>query len=136
MIRKWLGVVVILVMAVVLLNLSSCAREQKLESITLSPANGFVFGGVGATGTFTAYGNFIHPPETKDVTSQVVWSVDIANFGTINQQGVITYQRSDGCGSGLVNATYNNPPGNANGSVIVGSAPVKGSQSGSGSGCP
>ena len=136
MIRKWLGVVATLVMAVVLLNLSSCAREQKLESITLSPSGGFVFGGYGATGTFTAYGNFIHPPETKDVTSQVVWSVDIANFGTINQQGVMTYQRSDGCGHGLVNATYNNPPGNPQGSVIVGSAPVKGSLSGSSPGCP
>lgn len=135
MIRKWLSAVAIFVMAVVLLNLSSCAREQKLTSITLSPSGGFVFGGFGATGTFTAYGNFIHPPETKDVTNQVVWSVDVANFGTINQQGVITYQRSDGCGSGLVNAAYNNPPGNADGSVIVGSAPVKGSQSGS-QGCP
>jgi threonine aldolase len=73
--------------------------------------------------------------DVRDFVSVVVWSVDVANFGTINQQGVITYQRNDGCGSGLVNATYNNPPGNANGSVIVGSAPVKGSQSGS-AGCP
>lgn len=123
---KWLGVVVLVALAAGMLNTSSCAREQKLEAITLSPAGGFVFGGMNATGTFTAYGSFIHPPETKDVTSQVVWSIDIANFGTINQQGVITYQRSDGCGSGLVNATYNNPPGNPHGSVIVGSAPVSG----------
>ena len=57
---KWLGVVVLAVLAVGMLNTSSCAREQKLESITLSPAGGFVFGGFGATGQFTAYGNFVH----------------------------------------------------------------------------
>ena len=60
----------------------------------------------------------------------VSWTIDIANFGTINQQGVITYQRTDGCGSGLVNATYNNPPGTPHGSVMVGSAPVSGANQG------
>ena len=132
--RKWLGVVGLVVVATAMLNTSGCAHAQKLVSINLSPAGGFVFGGYGATGTFTAYGTFIHPPETKDITDQVVWSIDIANFGTITQQGVITYQRYDGCGGGLVNATYNNPPGNPSGSVIVGSAPVSGANQGL-SGC-
>ena len=135
--RKWLGIVVLVVVASGMLNTSGCAHGQKLVSINLSPAGGFVFGGPGASGQFTAYGNFIHPPETKDVTDQVVWSIDIENFGTITAQGLITYQRTDGCGSGLVNATYNNPPGNPSGSVIVGSAPVSGAnqQSGSGGSC-
>jgi len=123
---KWISIGILVAMAAVLANTSSCAREQTLESITLSPAGGFIFEGFGATGQFTAYGNFIHPPETKDVTDKVVWSLDIQNFGTINQQGVVTYTRTDGCGSGLVNATYNNPPGNPSGSVVVGSAPVSG----------
>lgn len=123
---KWVGLGVLLAVAVMMLNMPSCARQQTLESITLSPAGGFVFEGFGATGQFTAYGTFIHPPQTKDVTDKVVWSLDIQNFGSVNQQGVVTYTRSDGCGSGLVNATYNNPPGTPNGSVIVGSAPVSG----------
>jgi hypothetical protein len=123
---KWISIGVLVVVAAVMLNMSSCAREQTLESITLSPAGGFTFEGFGATGQFTAYGNFIHPPETKDVTNQVIWSLDIQYFGTINNQGVVTYTRTDGCGSGLVNATYNNPPGQPKGSVIVGSAPVYG----------
>ena len=127
---KWSRMVVVAALAAGMVTSLSCAHEQKLESITLSPSGGFVFGGLNATGTFTAYGNFIHPPETKDVTAQVVWSIDIANFGTINQQGVITYGRTDGCGSGLVNATYNNPPGNPHGSVMVGSAPVSGANQG------
>jgi hypothetical protein len=123
---KWIIIAVLVAMAAALLNTSSCARQQTLESITLSPAGGFVFEGFGATGQFTAYGNFIHPPETKDVSDKVVWSLDIQYFGTINQQGVVTYTRTDGCGTGQVNATYNNPPGQPGGSVVVGSAPVSG----------
>jgi hypothetical protein len=123
---KWISLAVLVAMAAALLNTSSCAREQTLESITLSPAGGFVFEGYGAVGQFTAYGNFIHPPETKDVTDKVVWSLDIQNFGNVTPQGIVTYTRTDGCGSGQVNATYNNPPGDPAGSVIVGSAAVSG----------
>jgi hypothetical protein len=123
---KWFSIAVLMVVAATVMSQPSCARNQQLVSIALSPAGGFVFGGYGATGQFTAYGSFIHPPETKDVTDKVVWSIDIENFGTITQQGLITYQRNDGCGSGLVNATYNTPPGNPSGSVVVGSAPVAG----------
>lgn len=127
---RWLGILVVSAIAAGLLNISSCARDQRLESITLQPSGGFVFEGPGAQAQFIALGTFIHPPETKDVSDKVVWSLDIANFGTITQQGVVTYIRGDGCGSGLVNATYNNPPGNPNGSVIVGSASVKGANDG------
>ena len=127
--RKWLGTLILVGVAAALLNTSSCARDQQLVSITLSPAGGFTFEGFGATGQFTAYGAYIHPPETKDITDKVVWSVDIANFATITQQGLITYNRTDGCGSGLVNATFNKNPSNpTSGSVIVGSAPVQGAK--------
>jgi len=125
--RKWLSTLILAGVATALLNTSSCARDQRLVSITLSPAEGFTFEGFGATGQFTAYGTYIHPPETKDITNKVVWSVDIANFATITQQGLITYDRTDGCGRGLVNATFNSHPSNpSSGSVIVGSAPVQG----------
>ena len=125
--RKWLGTIVLVGIAAALLNTSSCARSQQLVAITLSPSGGFTFEGFGAQGQFTAYGSYIHPPETKDITNNVVWSLDIANFGTITQQGVVTYERTDGCGSGLVNATFNSDPSNPSaGSVLVGSAPVKG----------
>lgn len=123
---KWVSIASLMAFAGILLSQPGCARPQQLVSINLSPAGGYTFHGYGASGTFTAYGVFIHPPETKDVTDQVVWSLDIANFGTITQQGVVTYTRTDDCGSGFVNATYNNPPGNPSGSVIVGTAPVYG----------
>jgi hypothetical protein len=133
---KWVSIAGLMVVAGILLSQPSCARSQQLVAINLSPAGGFVFHGFGATGQFTAYGVYIHPPETKDVTDKVVWSLDVQNFGAITQQGVVTYQRTDDCGSGFVNATYNNPPGNPSGSVIVGSAQVSGSEASSSTLCP
>lgn len=125
MIRKLLGVIVLIVTATVVISFSSCARDQQLVSITLQPSGGFVFEGFGAQGQFTALGAYIHPPITKDITNQVVWSLDIANFGDITQSGQITYTRTDGCGSGNVSATYTHGE-----SVMVGSAPVKGANDG------
>lgn len=130
MIRKWFAVAALAVIAVALVYTSGCARDQKLESITLSPTGGFVFEGSFAAGQFTAYGNYIHPPETKDISSIVTWSINIQNFGTISSNGLVTYTRTDGCGSGQVSATYKN----GDGSVVVGSAPVSGGNN-NGAGC-
>src|SRR5208337_5165089 len=57
-----------------------------------------------------------------------------ANFGTITQSGTITYLRTDGCGSGDVTATAS--PGGSlptSGSVVIGTAPVKGANDGTSS---
>jgi len=124
---KWFSGFAVLIAAVALLNVSSCARSQQLIGISLAPSGGFVFEGLNATGQFTAYGTYIHPPETKDITNKVVWSLDIANFATLTQTGLITYTRADGCGSGQVTATWNSKPGDPSaGSVLTASAPVSG----------
>src|ERR1700730_5729233 len=121
---KWLSVVVLAVGGLLLFSLSSCARDQKLVSIAVQPSAGFVFEGFNAQGQFTALGTYIHPPETKDITDKVVWSLDVANFGTLTQTGQLTYTRTDGCGSGLVTATFYRTPANPSaGSVVQGSAP-------------
>jgi hypothetical protein len=133
---RWWSVVVLVVAGVLLFSLSSCARDQKLVSIALQPSAGFVFEGFGAQGQFTALGTYIHPPETKDITDKVVWSLNIANFGTLTQTGQLTYTRADGCGSGEVSATvYSNPANPTAGSAVVASAPVKGSKDGA-TNCP
>lgn len=125
--RKWFSIAALFIVANALLNLSSCAHSQQLESITVQPTGGFVFEGYDAQGQFTAFGTYIHPPETKDITDKVVWSLDIANFGTLTQTGELTYTRTDGCGSGEVTATYySNPSDPTAGSAITGSAPVSG----------
>jgi hypothetical protein len=129
--RKWWSVIPIIAAAALLLSQPSCAHNQDLVSITLQPSGGFVFEGFGAQGQFTALGTYIHPPETKDVSNQVVWTLDIANFGTLTQTGQITYTRFDGCGSGDVTATfYSNPKNPSSGSAIIGTAPVKGTNDG------
>jgi hypothetical protein len=129
---KWLSIVILVVCGALLFSLSSCARDQKLVSIAVQPSAGFVFEGFGAQGQFTALGPYIHPPETKDITNKVVWSLNIANFGTLTQTGQLTYTRADGCGSGEVTATaYSNPANPSAGSAVVASAPVKGVLDGS-----
>ncbi|HZR59007.1 MAG TPA: Ig-like domain-containing protein [Terriglobales bacterium] len=104
--------------------LPSCGHEQSLQSITVRPS-GFVFEGVGAQGQFTAVGNYIHPPESKDITDQVLWKIDVANLATVSSTGLATALNT--CGSGNVTATvYSNPKNPSDGSIIIGSATVKG----------
>ena len=127
MIRKFLSLIAICLVA---LTIGSCGSNQHLVSIALQPSGGFVFEGPGAQGQFTAVGTYVHPPENKDITNQVTWSLDIANFATLTQTGLITYTRTDGCGSGNVTATFHNPPGSASNSIISASAPVSGANDG------
>jgi len=129
---RWLSIVVLVFGGVLLLSLMSCGRDQKLVSIAVQPSGGFVFEGYGAQGQFTAFGTYIHPPETKDITDKVVWSLDIANFGTLTKTGQLTYTRTDGCGGGDVTATFYSNSGNPTaGSAMLASAPVKGANEGS-----
>lgn len=129
--QKWWVVASLLAILSGVVALPSCGSRQQLVSITLQPSDGFVFEGPGATGQFTAYGTYIHPPVTKDISDQVTWTLDIANFATLTQTGLITYIRTDGCGSGQVTATlYSDPTDPKAGSLISGSAPVKGGNDG------
>jgi len=122
--KRWFG---LLGIGFAGLTLLSCSSGQQLVSITLQPSAGFVFEGFDAKGQFTALGTYTHPPETKDITNQVVWKLNIANFGTLTQTGQITYTRTDGCGSGDVTATqYSNPSNPTASSAVFAIAPVKG----------
>ena len=130
--RKCFDILAMVATATLLFAASSCGFNQHLVSISLQPAGGFVFEGYGAQGQFTATGTYIHPPQTKDLTNQAAWTLNIANFGTLTQTGQITYTRTDGCGSGEVTATMNTDPSDPkSGSVISGTAPVSGANNGS-----
>jgi hypothetical protein len=120
---KWLKLALACSIAIMV---PSCGHDQQLTAIEVRPS-GFVFGGFGAQGQFTAIGSYIHPPETKDVTNQVVWTIDVKNFATVTQTGLVTSTRIDGCGSGNVTASHYSDPSNpSRGTVIAGSAFVKG----------
>ena len=124
MLRSWLRLVLV---CSAIVMLPSCGHDQKLVSMELQPKLGFVFEGPGAQGQFTALGTYVHPPETKDISNQVVWKLDIGNFGDLTQTGQMTYTRADGCGSGNVTAThYDDPSDPTHGQTITAGAPVAG----------
>ena len=65
------------------LSLPSCGHDQKLVSVTGQPTT-FTFLTQAGSEQFTATGTYIHPPATKDVTSQATWKVD---DGVVNING-------------------------------------------------
>ena len=49
-------------------------------------------------------GTYDHPPETKDITNIVTWSVDSQNLVTITNTSLVT--ATSICGSGNLTASY------------------------------
>lgn len=114
MIRKWFGISALIVTAITLVNLSSCARDQKLVGIQVTPSTA-TFGGIGAQLQFRALGTYIHPPQTKDITAEATWTIDSQNLVTFGAPGNVT-AISD-CGTGNVEASLQ-----ANGNFVYGTA--------------
>jgi hypothetical protein len=128
--RMWLSLAGLAVCATALLNLSSCAHNQQLVGITVTPQGTTItLAGPGqVVGTqFTAIGTYIHPPENKDVTSTAVWATDTPTIIALdpNQPGLVN-TTGEGCGTDLgVTATLYGKPGNPSaGNVVVGSATI------------
>lgn len=102
------------------LSLPSCGHDQKLVSIQVQPS-GFTF--LVATSDqitqYHAYGTYIHPPATKDITNQVTWRVDglpsVVAVISGTPPGTVTTQ--GGCGVSDVAATA--PEGTGGSSNIV-----------------
>lgn len=107
-------------------SLSSCARSQQLEGITVSPAS-FTYFSPAVSGSqanqipLTAYGTYIHPPETKDITSQVTWSSDQTIVADVSSAGVLTPGTS--CGIANISAS-SYTDGTQSGNVVVGTMTV------------
>lgn len=111
MIRKWLILTVLVAIAAVILNLSSCGRDQQLVSIQVQPStetfgdsNTPVIDDAGLQVQLRALGTYIHPPVTKDITSQVAWTSNTPQMMTVNSSGLLTVTGFS-CGATLVSAT-------------------------------
>jgi hypothetical protein len=131
--QKWSAVVSVfsvLGIAIGLLNLSSCGRDQQLTSITVQPdtetfgaANIPVNEDAGLSVQLRALGTYIHPPVTKDITNQVTWASNTPGMVTVNSTGLAT-ATGDSCGGTLISATVttNSSTGNVSstGAVITG----------------
>jgi hypothetical protein len=108
--RNWLSFVLVGALA---LCLPSCGHDQQLVSITIQPAtetfgatNIPVFADAGLSVQLKALGHYIHPPVTKDITSQVTWDSNDIQMVTVNSTGLITATGKT-CGGTLISATVN-----------------------------
>jgi hypothetical protein len=121
--RSYIGLALGALVAVgAALSLPSCGHDRKLVSIQVQPQTfTFLTGGANQTTTFTAYGTFIHPPSTVDITSQVTWNADVPGVITVASGGTGggTVTTAGGCGSSDVSATAPEGTGGAS-NIIVG----------------
>jgi len=112
--QKWsalIGVFTIIFSAGLLLSLSSCGHDQELIAITIQPPtetfgapNVPVSADAGLNVNLRAYGSYIHPPVTKEITNQVTWSSNTPQMVTVDAAGTIT-ATGNACGNTLVSAT-------------------------------
>ena len=70
--RSYIGLALgALVVVGAMLSLPSCGHDQKLVSVTVSPSAATI-AGPGIEVDFKAVGTYIHPPESRDITTSVV----------------------------------------------------------------
>jgi len=119
--RSYIGLALgALVAAGAVLSLPSCGHDQKLVGITIQPAT-FTFLTQAGTEQFTATGTYIHPPATKNVTSQATWKVD---DGVVHMNaGLVAPDPLLGCGGGTISASLPEGTGGA-GNIVIGYATV------------
>ena len=121
--RSYIGFGLGALVAVALLTLPSCGHDQKLESIAINPSGASITG-AGVVVNFQAIGTFIHPPESKDITTSVVWmSAAPQVVSIVSNTGVAT--SGTGCGTNItITATAYSNPQSKSGSVVVGTSAV------------
>jgi Divergent InlB B-repeat domain len=120
--RKYIGLALgTLVVAGVTLSLPSCGHDQKLVSLEIQPGT-FTFldpyappPAVNVTEQYMAIATYIHPPATKDVTSQATWKID-DGVVTMSTPGLFTAAPGF-CGGGNISASV--PEGTGGSSNIV-----------------
>ena len=102
--RKWLNFLVLIAIATFFLSSSNCAYNQHLVSIQVQPS-GANFGAVDPAllVNFKAFGTYIHPPQTKDITSQVSWQSDTPQVAQVTSTGAVSPNTN--CGTANVFAT-------------------------------
>ncbi len=117
---KWLSVVGLCIVACLLLSFSSCAHDQQLVSMTITPT-GFTFLQPDplAQAQFTAIGTYIHPPASKDITSIVTWKSSIEQVATVTSGGVVSPASPLTCGGSNISASYNQGTGPGGNTVFA-----------------
>jgi hypothetical protein len=106
-----------------------CGADQRLAQITVTPATFEIDNASGGeTIQFRALGLFIHPPEQRDITAQVVWASPSPDVIDVDATGKATVAGL-ACGASVTNlpitatasTNLHMPP---SGNVLVGTATV------------
>jgi hypothetical protein len=122
--RKHSRILTVVLAAGSIASLPSCGLPQQLDGVSIQPASGTFLGpNPNDTIDLKAFGSFVHPVATKDITSQAVWSLDATGVVTITQAGVVT-PTGNGCGVVNVLATVTGSPHTPKGQVYVGHATI------------
>jgi hypothetical protein len=97
---RWLCLLIMVSYAV------GCGNPTILQSITISPSSLTYRGiGTGVPAQLTAYGTFIHPSETRDITNEVTWTSAITAVASVDSHTGLVTNTSIGCGSTTITAT-------------------------------
>jgi uncharacterized repeat protein (TIGR02543 family) len=100
-------------------NLLSCGYKRKLVAITIQPPTStFLSNDPSGQIVYTAFGSYLHPPDTRDITKQVTWKTDVPQLVTVNG-GVVSPQPGGVCGIADISATLQD-----GGNLIIGFATV------------
>jgi hypothetical protein len=98
-------------LALVAVGLLSCGHEQQLTSIKIQPdqqtfgsSSTPVGDNAGSSVQLRALGSFIHPPVTKDITTDVTWASNTPDMVTVDPSGVLS-ATGIACGNALISAT-------------------------------
>jgi len=68
-----------------------CGHPTQLTSMSINPTGvTFTEAVPGMTAQLTAYGTFIHPAETRDISNRVTWSSSISDIATVDANGKVT----------------------------------------------
>lgn len=109
--KSWSALLGLFLAAFLVSTMSACGHDQQLVSITVIPA----VETFGSTTTpvnqdaqgqvqLRALGSYIHPPVTKDITSQVTWTSNTPDMVTVNPTGLIM-PTGLACGGTIISAT-------------------------------
>lgn len=120
---RYIGLAMGAVIAVgAVLSLPSCGHDQKLVSIQVTPVTTVYPSPNSEPADFRAYGTYIHPPETQDITGQVTWVIDVTELFSLayggSSVGEAVAPSGGGCGIGNLWATAPEGTGGA-GNIIV-----------------
>jgi Divergent InlB B-repeat domain len=105
------------------LALPSCGHDQKLVSIAVTPTTVTYLSPTAVPASFKAYGTYIHPPATKDITQQATWSTDVPALLILSYQSGVGEEVAPNSICGVANLWATASEGTGGAANIVVSAP-------------